>query len=128
MSISPQNFAEAGDDALAERASRHLWMHFTRHSTYTDGSGHVPVIVRGDGAYIWDDQGKRYLAAGGHALEFGERQAQRGHRVSFDAVEKTEGSGAAGASSTGGTESVAAASAVVSAVPGVAGGSNASCR
>jgi adenosylmethionine-8-amino-7-oxononanoate aminotransferase len=61
MSISPQNFAQAGDDALAERAGRHLWMHFTRHSTYTDGSGHVPVIVRGDGAYIWDDQGKRYL-------------------------------------------------------------------
>ena len=35
-------------------------MHFTRHSTYENG-GHVPVIVRGEGAYIWDDQGRRYL-------------------------------------------------------------------
>jgi adenosylmethionine-8-amino-7-oxononanoate aminotransferase len=35
-------------------------MHFTRHSTYEEG-GHVPVITRGDGAYIWDDQGKKYL-------------------------------------------------------------------
>ena len=33
---------------------------FTRHSTYENG-GHVPVIVRGEGAYIWDDQGRRYL-------------------------------------------------------------------
>jgi len=60
MSISPQYVSEAGDDQLAERAREHLWMHFTRHSTYEDG-GHVPVITRGDGAYIWDDQGKRYL-------------------------------------------------------------------
>ena len=35
-------------------------MHFTRHSTYEEG-GHVPIIVRGEGAYIWDDAGKRYL-------------------------------------------------------------------
>ncbi len=35
-------------------------MHFTRHSTYDEG-GHVPVITRGDGAYIWDDQGNKYL-------------------------------------------------------------------
>jgi Lrp/AsnC family transcriptional regulator, regulator for asnA, asnC and gidA len=42
------------------RGPRHLWMHFTRHSVYEQG-GHVPVIVRGEGAYIWDDQGKRYL-------------------------------------------------------------------
>ena len=34
-------------------------MHFTRMSAYE--RGHVPVIVRGDGPYIWDDQGKRYL-------------------------------------------------------------------
>jgi adenosylmethionine-8-amino-7-oxononanoate aminotransferase len=34
-------------------------MHFTRMSGYADG--HVPVIVRGEGAYVWDDSGKRYL-------------------------------------------------------------------
>ena len=60
MSISPQYVTEPGEDALAEKARRHLWMHFTRHSTYEQG-GHVPVIVRGDGARIWDDDGREYL-------------------------------------------------------------------
>jgi adenosylmethionine-8-amino-7-oxononanoate aminotransferase len=60
MTTTPQTFAEPGRDTLAERARDHLWMHFTRHSTY-EGGGHVPVIVRGEGAYVWDDQGKRYL-------------------------------------------------------------------
>ena len=42
-------------------ASRdHLWMHFTRHSPYSSGA-EVPVMVRGEGAYIWDSAGKRYL-------------------------------------------------------------------
>jgi adenosylmethionine-8-amino-7-oxononanoate aminotransferase len=54
-----QDIYEIGNDELAERARRHLWMHFTRMSTYD--RGHVPVITRGDGPYIWDDQGKRYL-------------------------------------------------------------------
>jgi adenosylmethionine-8-amino-7-oxononanoate aminotransferase len=61
MTISPQAFTEPGPDRLAESARDHLWMHFTRHSGFEDGSGHVPVIVRGDGAYIWDDAGRRYL-------------------------------------------------------------------
>jgi adenosylmethionine-8-amino-7-oxononanoate aminotransferase len=60
MSTSPQYVNEPGDDRLAENAREHLWMHFTRHSTYDEG-GHVPVITRGDGAYIWDDQGNKYL-------------------------------------------------------------------
>ena len=34
-------------------------MHFTRHSTYDTSD--VPIIVRGEGAYIYDAQGKRYL-------------------------------------------------------------------
>jgi adenosylmethionine-8-amino-7-oxononanoate aminotransferase len=52
--------SETGADSLADTARDHLWMHFTRHSTYEQG-GHVPIIVRGDGAYIYDDQGNRYL-------------------------------------------------------------------
>jgi adenosylmethionine-8-amino-7-oxononanoate aminotransferase len=48
------------DSSLAERARDHLWMHFSRHSTYED-KGKVPVLVRGDGVYLWDDAGKRYL-------------------------------------------------------------------
>lgn len=61
MTTSPQDVTEPGRDPLAERARDHLWMHFTRHSPFFDGTGHVPVIVRGEGAYIWDDQGNRYL-------------------------------------------------------------------
>jgi adenosylmethionine-8-amino-7-oxononanoate aminotransferase len=59
MILSSQDIYETGNDDLAEKARRHLWMHFTRMSTYE--RGHVPVITRGDGPYIWDDQGKRYL-------------------------------------------------------------------
>lgn len=61
MTASDQSFTEPGPDALADKARDHLWMHFTRHSVYYDGSGHVPIIVKGDGAYVWDDQGRRYL-------------------------------------------------------------------
>jgi hypothetical protein len=34
-------------------------MHFTRMSSYEKGD--VPTIVRGEGAYIWDANGRRYL-------------------------------------------------------------------
>jgi adenosylmethionine-8-amino-7-oxononanoate aminotransferase len=44
---------------LATKARDHLWMHFTRLSSYAESP--VPTIVRGDGAYIWDVNGKRYL-------------------------------------------------------------------
>lgn len=37
--------------------SDHLWMHFSRMGA----SKKAPVIVRGEGAYIWDDKGRRYL-------------------------------------------------------------------
>ncbi|SDY72144.1 Adenosylmethionine-8-amino-7-oxononanoate aminotransferase [Micromonospora pattaloongensis] len=40
-------------------ATDHLWMHFTRMSSYRDGE--VPTIVRGEGAYVWDSRGRRYL-------------------------------------------------------------------
>jgi adenosylmethionine-8-amino-7-oxononanoate aminotransferase len=36
-----------------------LWMHFTRLSSYADAP--VPTIARGDGPYIYDTNGKRYL-------------------------------------------------------------------
>jgi adenosylmethionine-8-amino-7-oxononanoate aminotransferase len=44
---------------LQELAKRHLWMHFTRMSAYEDVE--VPVIVRGEGCYVWDEHGKRFL-------------------------------------------------------------------
>jgi len=60
MTSTPQNVTESGYDALADKARDHLWMHFTRHSVYYEG-GHVPIIVKGDGCYIWDDQGRKYF-------------------------------------------------------------------
>jgi len=44
---------------LQEQAKRHLWMHFTRLGSFADAD--VPVIVRGDGCYVYDENGKRYL-------------------------------------------------------------------
>jgi len=42
---------------LSEKADRHLWGHFARH-----GRGITPpIITRGDGVYIWDSDGKRYI-------------------------------------------------------------------
>ena len=46
-------------EKLAGAARDHLWMHFTRLSSYRDNP--VPMIVRGDGCYIWDSNGRRYL-------------------------------------------------------------------
>ncbi|WP_298207479.1 aspartate aminotransferase family protein [Ferrimicrobium sp.] len=46
-------------EELSESAKRHLWMHFTRMSSYSDHE--VPVMVRGQGAYVYDSRGKRYL-------------------------------------------------------------------
>ena len=46
-------------DNSQQQARDHLWMHFTRHSTYQTHD--VPTIVRGDGAYVYDAHGKRYL-------------------------------------------------------------------
>ena len=61
MTVTQQPITEPGPDELADKAREHLWMHFTRHSPYYDGDGHVPIIVKGEGAYVWDDRGKRYL-------------------------------------------------------------------
>jgi adenosylmethionine-8-amino-7-oxononanoate aminotransferase len=46
--------------SLQELAQRHLWMHFARMGAYGDGA-EIPIIVRGDGCYVWDEHGNRYL-------------------------------------------------------------------
>ena len=43
---------------LQQAARDHLWLHFTRM-----GGGEAPIIVRGDGCYLEDSNGKRYLDA-----------------------------------------------------------------
>ncbi|MDO8188164.1 aspartate aminotransferase family protein [Conexibacter sp. JD483] len=46
---------------LQQAARDHLWMHFTRMSAYRDAP--VPIIERGEGCYLYDTNGKRYLDA-----------------------------------------------------------------
>ncbi|MCW2524470.1 MAG: aspartate aminotransferase family protein [Frankiales bacterium] len=46
-------------EQLSKSARDHLWMHFTRLSSYDNAP--VPTIVRGEGSYIYDIQGRRYL-------------------------------------------------------------------
>ncbi|WP_228430707.1 aspartate aminotransferase family protein [Baekduia soli] len=52
--------AETGAAELQELAKRHLWMHFSRMGAYEAGA-ELPIIVRGDGCYVWDQHGRRYL-------------------------------------------------------------------
>jgi adenosylmethionine-8-amino-7-oxononanoate aminotransferase len=50
----------AASQGLQEMARRHLWMHFSRMGSY--GPDHeIPIIVRADGCYVYDDHGNRYL-------------------------------------------------------------------
>jgi adenosylmethionine-8-amino-7-oxononanoate aminotransferase len=45
-------------DDLSALAERHLWGHFT---TMRSGVDETRIIERGDGCYVWDHHGKRYL-------------------------------------------------------------------
>lgn len=57
-SVQP-SATEAEERSLQERAKRHLWLHFTRMGSYDDAE--VPIIARGEGPYVFDEHGKRYL-------------------------------------------------------------------
>jgi adenosylmethionine-8-amino-7-oxononanoate aminotransferase len=48
------------NDEQQASARQHLWMHFTRMGAY-DEKREIPVIDRGEGAYVYDTNGKRYL-------------------------------------------------------------------
>jgi adenosylmethionine-8-amino-7-oxononanoate aminotransferase len=80
--------ARASD--LQGLAKRHLWMHFTRMGAYEDAE--VPIIVRGEGAYVWDEHGNRYLDglsglfcsnAGHGRAELGEAAARQAEELDF---------------------------------------------
>ncbi len=51
---------EYSNDALQASAHRHLWMHFTRMTGATPGH-EIPVITHGEGVWVYDQHGKRYL-------------------------------------------------------------------
>jgi adenosylmethionine-8-amino-7-oxononanoate aminotransferase len=59
MAASSETASSAAE--LQQKARDHLWLHFTRMAGYQ--STEVPIIVRGDGCYLEDSNGKRYLDA-----------------------------------------------------------------
>ena len=59
MSSETNGLPDTAAADLDAKARRHLWMHFTRLSSYADHE--VPTIVRGEGPYVWDQHGKQYL-------------------------------------------------------------------
>jgi adenosylmethionine-8-amino-7-oxononanoate aminotransferase len=81
----------AANSGLQEMARRHLWMHFSRMGSY--GVDHeIPIIVRGDGCYVYDDHGNRYLDglsglfcvnAGHGRTEIGEAAARQVEELDF---------------------------------------------
>ena len=58
MTIHPATETDRSRSAeLSKKADRHLWGHFAVH-----GPGITPpIITHGDGVYIWDSNGKRFL-------------------------------------------------------------------
>jgi adenosylmethionine-8-amino-7-oxononanoate aminotransferase len=54
-----QSAVPSDTKTLQELAKRHLWMHFTRMGAYDQVE--VPIIVRGEGCYVWDEHGNRYF-------------------------------------------------------------------
>ncbi len=57
MSTSPMDHDH--HQRLQKSARDHLWLHFSRMGAYQDHQ--MPIIVKGEGAYIWDAEGRRYL-------------------------------------------------------------------
>jgi adenosylmethionine-8-amino-7-oxononanoate aminotransferase len=51
---------ETATASLQELAKRHLWLHFSRMGAY-DEAHDIPIIARGEGCYVYDEHGKRYL-------------------------------------------------------------------
>jgi adenosylmethionine-8-amino-7-oxononanoate aminotransferase len=81
---------QASESDLQSLAKRHLWMHFTRMGAYADHD--VPVIVRGEGCYVYDEHGKRYLDglaalfcvnAGHGRAELGDAAAAQARELGF---------------------------------------------
>jgi adenosylmethionine-8-amino-7-oxononanoate aminotransferase len=90
MATTSATTAAVAGTNLQELAKRHLWMHFTRHGAYE--TAEVPIIVRGEGPYVWDEHGNRYLDglsalfcvnAGHGRTELGEAAARQVEELDF---------------------------------------------
>src|SRR3954451_5462544 len=51
--------AAAPESTMQDLAKRHLWLHFSRMGAKAEAD--IPIIVKGDGCYVWDQHGNRYL-------------------------------------------------------------------
>jgi adenosylmethionine-8-amino-7-oxononanoate aminotransferase len=76
---------------LQDKARRHLWMHFTRMGAY-DPQHEIPIIVRGEGSYVYDEHDNRYLDglsalfcvnAGHGRAEIGDAAAAQAKKLGF---------------------------------------------
>src|SRR3954468_15239793 len=90
MTLTTEPTTAVDSAALAASARDHLWMHFTRMSAYQQAD--VPVITRGEGPYIWDARGKRYLdglaglfvvQAGHGRVELAQAAAKQAQELAF---------------------------------------------
>src|SRR5918995_3097220 len=90
MATTPTATKPATTSELQELAKRHLWMHFTRMGAFADHD--VPIIARGEGPYVWDEHGNRYLDglsalfcvnAGHGRTELGEAAARQVEELDF---------------------------------------------
>jgi 4-aminobutyrate aminotransferase-like enzyme len=81
VTTTPLDTATAAwnNEQLSASAREHLWMHFTRMSSYAEGL--VPTIVRGEGARIYDARGRSYID--GLAGLFVVQGGQAGVRAGF---------------------------------------------
>src|ERR671919_1017630 len=93
MAIASETRAKAAQASLQDLAKRHLWMHFTRHGAYDHAE--VPIIARGEGCYVYDEHGNRYLDglsalfcvnAGHGRTEIGEAMAAQVRELDFVTV------------------------------------------
>lgn len=57
--MTKATIAKTNPAELEELARRHLWLHFTRMGDFEDAP--VPTIASGEGCYVYDTEGKRYL-------------------------------------------------------------------
>jgi adenosylmethionine-8-amino-7-oxononanoate aminotransferase len=93
VAIAQQTTARATEASLQDLAKRHLWMHFTRHGAYE--TTEVPIIARGEGCYVYDEHGKRYLDGlsalfcvnvGHGRTEIGEAMARQVSELDFTTI------------------------------------------
>ena len=76
--MSTSDLLAGGPNALQDAAKNHLWMYFTRHGNFATQD--VPMIVRGEGCYVYDDKGKKILdgLAGLFTVQIGHGRTELG--------------------------------------------------